>query len=118
MDTLLTNNLNNLLSLQQNDKYILRDKHLGLALEITNLLFKDLNQINDNDYITSIVGVNLPEGKYTYQPTQISNVITLDKNDNKQKKVVMLFTTTSNKMINFINNLTLSDDLIDDIINN
>lgn len=123
MDQFLTKELNHLLNLKNEDKFILRDKTLDLTLEIINMLFKDLNQIGLNYYITTIVGVYLPDNTYIYQQQPINQIIKLNKND-KQKKTALLLETTTNKMISFINNIKdqnnqeLSPMIIDSIIEN
>jgi DNA-directed RNA polymerase subunit M/transcription elongation factor TFIIS len=125
MDQLFHNQFNTLLSLQNDDKYVLTDKHMDKNIEIVNMLFKNLNDINDHGFIKSIVNVILPEDTYRYDIHLSKNVKV--KNLTKTKKqnlTASLFEDTSSQMIDYIqsivdeNNEPLTDDIINDILSN
>jgi DNA-directed RNA polymerase subunit M/transcription elongation factor TFIIS len=113
MEKIFTESFNTLLSLtNKKNKPLLNDKYMSINIEIINLLFKDLNQIYNKRYITSILSIPLEENKYIYNINKIDQItkdITLNENI-KQTKTVLLFKKKINDMISFLNSITDEND--------
>lgn len=100
--TSLTNDLFKLTF--KRDKLIILDKRIDVAVEILNMLYNDINNIEDE--ITSIYGIVVEE-KYQYKPSKPSKKNKLINYTKKQENSAKLFEymiyTVSDKLFDIVN---------------
>ena len=122
MDQLFYNQLTILLSLQKDDHFVLNDKNMEKNIELTNILFKDLNNIHQSEYINQILNVKLPEDTYRFVSIKNSDDVKKLTKNKKQNNTAALFDHLSSKMVHYLqsivdeNNNTLTQDILDDIM--
>ena len=109
--TLLTDNTNVLLNTTyKNGREILKDKNPDVLMEILNMLFRDINDLKENDVVNRIFDVDLEED-YTYHyKSQKSKSVQLE-GTKKQTHTLKLL---ESMIVNIVDRLFSIDDLLTD----
>lgn len=109
---LLSDHVNDLFKVSfPNDKEIIQDKRSDVVMEILNMLFRDVSNINNNDEVLSIFDITFDE-KFHYKPSKSSNVKKLNINaTKKQVHTLKLFESMIYMIVDRLNDIVDEDDI-------
>lgn len=94
-----------------NDKEIIQDKRSDVVMEILNMLFRDVSNINNNEEVLTIFDITFDE-KFYYKPSKSSNVKKLNINaTKKQVHTVKLFESMIYMIVDRLNDIVDEDNI-------
>ena len=102
----LDNFFTDILALKFEDqKTIFTDKHIDVAMEVFNIVFKDINQISTNHFITTLFGYPIEEKVSYIKPVKITSYKHNIVGGKKQVLLVGLVSELIDNLVNFIFNI-------------
>jgi DNA-directed RNA polymerase subunit M/transcription elongation factor TFIIS len=109
---LLSDRVNDLFNVSlPNDKEIIQDKRSDVVMEILNMLFRDVSNINNNEEVLTIFDITFDE-KFHYNPSKSSNVKKLNINaTKKQVHTVKLFESMIYMIVDRLNDIADEDNI-------